>query len=351
MSNRLREFIQKTSRVANNKVLSIRDRYPFSNFKQNKKAIYVLISLAIITASAALIFSGAFSQLSPKIPVKEPPVPSVSIGCDEVLWKNTEASIQASTSNINNPAYQWSIDDKDAGSSHDIKQVFEPGEHAIVLNVSFGNQTLQASKKIIVIDSEEKVSVSNSQASKNRWGFQTTYEGRSFYVKEVQISVDSSPPESVNPCGSLSSKPLPAGSHSWQANYRGKNIASGTFDLAEVREIRIAGIEVAPKYTAGDTVSGKIILENTGTTAIKGFDIRTNVVNHKFEWMGEKAKREYYDKYDSELAPGMVYEIPIVVKIPEKVSGVRPSGSYTITVSLILNDKTVDTRDVNTEVV
>lgn len=286
MSNKLKKYIQKTSQAVNEKLHNIRKKCSLSIFKQNKKAVYILVSFAIITLVVAL-FSGLFWQASDKT-IKEPPkpLPSVSIGCDEVLWKNTEASLQASTSNIENPLYRWKIDSKDAGNTRDIKQVLEPAEHEIILNISFGNQTLQAKKSIIVIDSEEKVSVTNSQASNNRWGFQTTYDGRGFYVKEVQISIDSSSPQSVNPCGSLSSKPLPAGSHSWQASYQGKNIASGTFNLAEVSEMKIANIEVVPKYTAGDTVNGKIILQNTGTVAVKGFDIRTNVVNHKFEWMG-----------------------------------------------------------------
>lgn len=351
MSNKLKKYIQKTGQAVNEKLHNIRNKCSLSIFKQNKKAAYILVSFAIITLVAAL-FSGLFWQTSDKT-IKEPPkpVPSVSIGCDEVLWKNTEASLQASTSNIENPVYQWKIDSKDAGNTKDIKQLLDIGEHEIILNVSFGNQTLQAKKSIIVIDSEEKVSVTSSQASNNRWGFQTTYNSRGIYVKEVQVSVDSSSPEPVNPCGSLNSKPLAAGEYLWQASYRGKIIASGAFKLIEVSEIKIAGIEVAPRYTAGDTVNGKIIIENTGTTTITGFDIKTNVVNHKFEWMGEKAKRDYYDKYDSDIKPGMRNDIPIAVKIPEKVSGVRPSGSYTITVSLILNGKTIDTRDVNTEVV
>jgi hypothetical protein len=351
MPNKLAEFIGKVSRAINNKFFSIHKKYSLSTFKQHKKTSYIFVSFAIVTIVIVLLFLGIFGSSSEKIPVQEPPIPSVSIGCDEVLWKNTEASIRASTSNIDKPVFQWSVDGKDAGNSLDIKRLLDMGEHDIILNVSFGNQTLQSKKSIIVIDSVDKVSVSNSQASKNRWGFQTTYDGRGTYVTEVQVSVDSSPPEPVNPCGSLSSKPLPAGSHSWQASYQGKNIASGTFNLAKVSEMKIANIEVAPKYTAGDTVSGKIILENTGTVAIRGFEIKTDVVNHKFEWMGEKAKKEFYDRYDADIAPGILYEIPIVVKIPEKVSGVRPSGSYTITVSLVLNGKTIETRDVNTEVV
>ena len=45
------------------------------------------------------------------------------------------------------------------------------------------------------------------------------------------------------------------------------------------------------------------------------------------------------------------YEIPIQMTIPEKVSGIRPSGKYTITVNLLLQGKTVDTKIVTTQVI
>jgi len=66
--------------------------------------------------------------------------------------------------------------------------------------------------------------------------------------------------------------------------------------------------------------------------------------------MGDKAKREFSDQYNADIKPGETYEIPIQMTIPEKVSGVRPSGKYTITVNILLGDKTVDTKIVNTQV-
>jgi len=66
--------------------------------------------------------------------------------------------------------------------------------------------------------------------------------------------------------------------------------------------------------------------------------------------MGDKAKKEYTDQYDTDLKPGVSYDIPIGFSIPEKVSGIRPSGKYTVTVSVVLNGKVVDKKVVNTEV-
>ncbi len=154
----------------------------------------------------------------------------------------------------------------------------------------------------------------------------------------------------MNPCGKLSTKGLFAGKHEWKAEYRGKTIASGNFALKEVSEIKIERISINKSYRAGDTVEGKIILKNTGTTIIKDFEIKTVIINRNYEWMGDKAKKEYSSQYNSEVKPGEAYEIPIRVTIPEKVSGIRPSGSYTITANLLLNGKTVDTKIVNIEV-
>ncbi len=40
----------------------------------------------------------------------------------------------------------------------------------------------------------------------------------------------------------------------------------------------------------------------------------------------------------------------VIIFIQHKVSGIRPSGKYTITVSLIMEGKVVDKKTVNTEV-
>jgi len=65
---------------------------------------------------------------------------------------------------------------------------------------------------------------------------------------------------------------------------------------------------------------------------------------------GDRAKREYWDQYKANIGPGETYEIPIQMTIPEKVSGIRPSGKYTITVHVLLKDVKVDTKIVNTVV-
>ncbi len=309
------------------------------------KKLYIALALVVLIMAA--VATGIFSHAQKP---GEKPVPSISIGCDRVLWKGMELELAASTQNINKPLFNWTVDGKDGGGSQRLNKNFEMGEHQVVLNVAFDGKTLTAKQTTLVIDSVDGVSLRDSEASKNQWGFQTIYTGKNYGVKGVTLSVDSSPQTEVNPCGYLSTKSLMAGDHTWKAVYQGKTIASGTFNIKEVSEIKITRIEVAPSYNAGDTVNGKIVLMNSGSSIVKGFDIKTLVVNNNYAWMGDAAKREFSDTYSSDLEPGEVYEVPITVTIPEKVSGIRPSGRYSITVTLLLNGQIIDTKVVNTEV-
>jgi hypothetical protein len=319
----------------------------FKNVLPKIKKHYIILIIAILILT---FISGAALLLRKDKAPQEKPVPSVSIGCDRVLWKNTELELAASTRNINKPLFEWMVDGKLAGRSQKLNQKFDMGEHRVVLNVSFDNITLTANQSIIVIDSVDGISLRDSAASKNQWGFQTLYRGMVTGIKGVMVSVDSLPAAEVNPCGSLSTKSLFSGEHTWRAQLQGFNIGSGTFNLKEVSEMKIIRIDVKPSYTAGSTVNGKIVLKNTGSTTVTAFDIKTVAINNNYAWMGDKAKREFSDHYNANIKPGETYDIPVSVIIPEKVSGIRPSGKYTITVTLIMNGQVIDTKSVNTEV-
>jgi hypothetical protein len=242
------------------------------------------------------------------------------------------------------------VDGKDAGQGQKIMKKFDKGEHRIILNVTFDNKTLTANQTTLVIDSTDGVSVRDTFASKNQWGFQTMYKGKKYGVKGVMVSVEPSVPSEVNACGYLASKALLAGNYTWKAVYQGKTIGSGKFNIKEVNEVKITKLDIAKSYTAGSRVSAKIVVVNSGSTIVTGFEIRTLAVNNNYAFMGDKAKKEYTDQYNTDMKPGVSYDIPIGFNIPEKVSGIRPSGKYTITVSLVLNGKVVDKKVVNTEV-
>ncbi len=310
-------------------------------------AMVALATLALLLIFAFALSPGFFGEGQPR---EKPKPPSVSIGCDRVIWNGTELEIIATTQNINNPLFNWTVDGKNAGSGQKLRQKFDKGEYLVTLMVAFDNKTLTASQTTIVIDSTDGVSVRDTFTSKNQWGFQTMYKGKKYGVKGITVSVDPSTPSEVNACGYLSSKALMAGDYTWKAVYQGKTIGSGKFNIKEVNEVKITGLDIAKSYTAGSMVSAKIVVVNSGSTIVTGFEIRTLAVNNNYAFMGDKAKKEYVDQYSTDLKPGVSYDIPIGFTIPEKVSGIRPSGKYTITVSLVLNGKVVDKKVVNTEV-
>lgn len=310
-------------------------------------AMVALATLALLLIFAFALSPGFFGEGQPQ---EKPKVPSVSIGCDRVVWNGTELEIAATTQNINKPLFNWTVDGKDAGSGQKLRQMFDKGEHRVMLNVTFDNKTLSANQTTLVIDSIEGVSVGDTFASKNQWGFQAMYKGKKYGVKGVKVSVDPSAASEVNACGYMSSKALMAGDYTWKAVYQGKTIGSGKFNIKEVDEVKITRLDIAKSYTAGSMVSAKIFVVNSGSTIVTGFEIRTLAVNNNYAFMGDKAKREYVDQYSTDLKPGVSYDIPIGFTIPEKVSGIRPSGKYTITVSLVLNGKVVDKKVVSTEV-
>jgi len=305
--------------------------------------LFILAAIILV-----LIFSPGIFKKQEKL---EKPVPSVSIGCDRVIWKDTDEIVEASVKNIDKPSFGWKLGGINIGTGQKLSKKFGLGENSLLLNVTFNNQTISATKSIIVIDTVDGVNIREYAASKNQWGFQTIFKGKNMGVKGVIVYVDSLPPSEVNACGAVSTKALSSGNHTWKAQYRNVSIASGTFNIKETSDLKISRIEIAPSYTAGSVVKAKIILLNTGSVAITGFGTRTLAVNNDFAWMGDKAKREFSDQYNANIKPGETYEIPIQMTIPEKVSGIRPSGKYTITVNILLNGKTVNTKIVNTEVI
>jgi len=311
------------------------------------------LSLAIIVVLIVLVFTAfAISGGDEEESLHNVPLPSVSLGCDRVIWEKGKLELHAKTSNINDPIFTWSLDGVAVDGRERIVQSFDLGRHIVLVNVSFNDQSqsLETDKSVIVIDSIEGVSIKDFKVSNNQWGFQTMYHGKKSGVAGVIVFVNSGLPHEVDSCGHLSTEPLSASEHPWYAEYQGKVVASDSFNLKELHEAKIVKIDLGSVYTAGGTVDGRIVLMNTGSTRIEGFDIDTKIVNLKYAWMGNTAKKEFSNSYRSNLAPGENYEIPIRITIPEKIGGVRPTGKYKITVNLLLNGKTVDTKIAHTKV-
>jgi hypothetical protein len=306
---------------------------------KTEQTSFILILLISLTSALA------FPSLLPPLEITPAQEPYVSIGCDRVIWNGDGLELLATVKNIENPQYQWIIDGKNSTGAVN----FGMGEHLVILNVKSGDNTYQAKKSVIVVDSINGISLNNA-ASGSQWRFQTLYNSKKMGVKAVFVSIDSNPAQEVNPCGQITTKPLPAGKHSWKAEYQGKTLASGSIEVKEISDVKINKIEVAPKYKAGDTVNGKIIVMNTGSTTISEFGINTLAINKKYEWMGDIARMAFSDKYTPELKPGDKYTIPIRVTIPAEVNGIRPTGKYSITIDLVLNNKVADSKVVYTEV-
>ncbi len=66
--------------------------------KTKKHRIILILTILILIS-----ISGAALLLHRDKAPQEKPVPSVSIGCDRVLWKNNEIELAASTKNIDKP--------------------------------------------------------------------------------------------------------------------------------------------------------------------------------------------------------------------------------------------------------
>lgn len=284
-------------------------------------------------------------------PIKYAYKPSVNIGCDRVVWKDTEVHLTAST-NLRSPRFQWIMDNKTFGSERELAYIFLPGRNTVILKAESGNDSVQDDADIVVVGQTEGISAEVVGGSmSNERVFMTKWKDVVYYIESVSVILDGKDKGFIPQCRKLTVSGLYPGTHTWKAVYRGGDIGSGSFNLEAVTSVRMTRIDIARSYRAGDTVEGRILLQNKGTVPVKQFSIKTLVVNHKFEWMGDVARKEFTNNFDYELVPGNSVEIPVRVAIPEKISGVKPVGDYSITIQLIINNKVEETQTVKTVVV
>lgn len=292
-----------------------------------------------------------YSASTEKTPAKYVFKPDVSIGCSRVVWKDAGVHLAAST-NLRSAQFQWLLENKSIGTERELVYSFAAGEHNILLKATSGNDSVQDEILIIAVNSTEGISADAATGSmSNERVFITKFKDAMYDVDGVSIILDNKDMGTIPECRKLTVSGLYAGSHTWKATFNGKDIGSGSFKLEPETRIKITRVDIAGNYRAGDTVKGTIYLQNWGTVPVKAFSIRTLVVNHKFEWMGDVAKKDFTNIFDYELVPGAPVEIPVSVQIPEKISGLRPAGDYTITIQLIVNNNVMETQSVNTVVV
>ncbi|MCZ7405627.1 MAG: hypothetical protein O8C67_11975 [Candidatus Methanoperedens sp.] len=326
--------------------------------KITKKKVAVIL-IFIIEGAAAYGLWNIYT--TPEIAVNDTSVanapsryvfkPSVSIGCSRVVWKDTEVHLSATT-NLRTAKLEWSIDNKTVGTLRNLVYTFTPGKNTIIVKAVSDNDSLQDESLIIVVNSTDGIlaeAVTGSMS--NERVFMTKYNDATYYIDGVSVILDGKNMGTIPECRKMTVSGLGAGVHNWKATFHGKDIGSGSFNLETVTRVKITRIDIAGSYRAGDTVNARIYLLNTGTVPVKQFSIKTLAVNHKFEWMGDISKKEFTSNFDYELKQGASVEIPVLVTIPEKVSGVRPAGDYSITIQLIVNNNMQETQTVKTVVV
>lgn len=330
-----------------------------------------IIPILAIAAIISILLGAAvslhlFQQEQPAVPGPEQTQspepgkaePSVSAGCDQVVWQGTEVELHATTKNIKDPVFVWRSGEEILGTRKDLSHIFAVGEHTITLEVSFRdnrsaeNRTMKDSLRIIVLDrvSGISVNVSAGRAPAER-NFQTTYRGASMLIPGITITVDGIPYNKITGCGRISVAGLSPGQHRWYATYHGETVANGTFIVAEITQLKIKEVGIASLYHIGDTVDAKLVVLNTGTTPVSTFTVKVLIVNHKYEWMGDIAKYEYSTEYTNEIQPGQQMDLPVRARIPEKVGVIKPTGDYSITISLLINGQEVDRKTVTTTII
>jgi hypothetical protein len=70
--------------------------------KIKKQYIFFILAAIILL----LIFNSGIFKKQEK---PEKPIPSVSIGCDRVIWKDTEEVLEASVKNVDKPSFEWKL--------------------------------------------------------------------------------------------------------------------------------------------------------------------------------------------------------------------------------------------------
>ncbi len=326
--------------------------------KLTKKKVALILIFIIESATAYglwSIYAAPGAPVNATLPDKPHPAyvfkPSVSIGCSRVVWKDTEVHLSATTS-FRTAKFEWSIGNKTVGTERNLAYTFAPGENTIIVKAESGNDSLQDETRIIVVNSTEGIlaeAVAGSMS--NERVFMTKFNDATYYIDRVSVVLDGKDMGTIPECRRMTVSGLAAGAHTWKAALQGRDIGSGSFNLESVTQIKITKIDIAGSYRAGDTVNARIYLLNTGTVPVNQFSIKALAVNHNFEWMGDIAKKEFTSDFDYELKQGNSVEIPVQVTIPEKVSGIRPAGDYSITIQLIINNNVQETQTVKTVVV
>ena len=111
------------------------------------------------------------------------------------------------------------------------------------------------------------------------------------------------------------------------------------------------------KYYAGDAVVADMQVKNTGIVdvtsecvviSVKCIKLESFAGNMALKGMSEDEKTQTYTiKFSEVLKPGESNKLSATFNTPEEMSGVSLAGEYDLTLSLKLNDRTVDSEKMN----
>lgn len=320
------------------------------------KTQFDILSLLFI-ALGTLLFSVSYSIIFPSedndidAGIYRPP--ELHIGCSHIVWEGENITLMANVNDfLGTVRYSWWIDNKNESDSPESNFIFSEGVHVIRAEASNGSFMLDKEITITAISSIQGITVEPQPSEYHgTLKFKTYFNDVPANVPGIQILFDDNIIGVSEQCKPVSVTGTTFGTHIWSAQYHDQNISSSIIEVPVVEKLKISNINIAPKYKTGDTISAELVVINVGTVDVDGFKIKTLIINNNYAWMGDKAKREYHLDYSGTLRPGDIAKLPIETTIPEKVSGIRPTGTYSINLEMTYSGKESSSIALETKVV
>lgn len=310
--------------------------------------VSAIVMIAIVIVISFFVF---FPKEKPD--TKESSTPVLNIGCSRVVWAGEPIDLHAAMTSIaGNASYQWWINGVFQSDGGQMTTTFPEGLHNIHVEAHYETLTLENDIIITAISSTSGISIKPVPSeSYGAWRFQSYLNSETVNMPGIQVSLNGQLAGTSKSCSPVSTIGFRAGSYTWSAQYHGKTVGNGTFNVPATSELIISRIDIQPSYRAGDTISSVLVVTNVGTLDVDGFLVRTTVINNKYAYMGDVATREYSTDYTKIIIPGESVHIPINTRIPEKIKGIRPTGQYTINLAMTYAGGKTKTTTLFTKVV
>lgn len=162
-------------------------------------------------------------------------------------------------------------------------------------------------------------------------------------LQGVEILIDGENGGRTDAEGVLIAEWLLAGKHSWDATYHRKRIASGDFTVPEVTELEFIDFKSdKPVYSRGESITGTLVIKNTGTTVIDHLNIKGSVKCLRYSAKRTRLKH----KRNLSIAPGQLWTYVKTKRMPMEA----PRGRYRLKNEVLIDDRSFGSRKVYVEV-